>query len=102
MQRTGGNKVSPRGRIFYGGTKVGAAHTQSVIHEAFWIENGNIRVTDCKGEAVILTIAFGIVRIVALTCGEGDDEGVVEELYAACKYFAFIGVIMRRRAYLMD
>lgn len=63
-----------------GETRVEIAHTQSVIHEAFWINNGNARVADCKCEAVILTIAFGIARVVALTCGEGDNEGIVEEL----------------------
>lgn len=91
MQRRGGSKIFPGVESSGGGTRAGVARTQSIIHEVFWIDNGNTGVADCKGEASILTIAFGIARIVALTRGEGDDEGVVEELYAACKYFAFTG-----------
>lgn len=67
-------------QAFGGENKVEMTHTQGVVHEALWINSCNSRVAGCKGEARILGVAFGVARIIALTCGERDDECVVEEL----------------------
>ena len=82
--------------------RVEVAHTQSVVHEAFWIDNGDIRVADCKGEASVLAIAFGIARIATSACGAGDDERIMEELYVTCKHLALIVVIWERCVYLVE
>ena len=62
--------------------KVEVARTQSVVHDTFWVDHRDARVAGCESEARGLAVAFGVARIGALADGEGDDESVVEELYA--------------------